>query len=108
MPREAIEGFIAAFKTAYKPNSTIPTLWMVVTRGALFFCSTHKTRGIYVQASNAEIDSVKLNRGRYFGLRSLTVVFRDLGKEDLVVSMSTEVDFDEIESVLRSLKYQIL
>ncbi len=101
-------SFVAAFKTSYKPNATIPILWIVIHKNGLLFCSSHRTRGVYKRINRSEVDSIKLTKGQHFGLYSLAVVFRALDEADLVVSLPSEIDFSEIRGILTNLHYQIL
>lgn len=54
--------FILALKTAHKPNSTIPFIWLVLTSEALLLCNTHSTRGLWGSHLRSSLPILRLGR----------------------------------------------
>jgi len=63
---------VLALKTTYKPNSTIPSIWLVLTSDALLLCNTHSTRGLWGRYSRTMLPSLRL------GVTSASRVYLDL------------------------------
>ena len=54
--------FALALKTAYKPNATIPLIWLVLTSEALLLCNTHSTRGLWGRYSRSTLPPLLLDQ----------------------------------------------
>jgi len=108
LPNEVINGYIAGIKTTYKPNATIPILWLIVHKNGFVFCSTHRTRGIYKEISSIEVDSIKIVKGTQFGVSKIEFIFKNLSIDDFIVTVSPETDFEEIKQILKSNAYQVM
>ena len=67
--------FRAAVKTTYRPNDTIPSIWIVVTSDYLVLCNTHRTRGLWRKFAAADTQRLKLGitstGQRYFELEDI-------------------------------------
>lgn len=67
--------FRAAIKTAYKPNDTIPSIWIVVTSRYVMLCNTHRTRGVWRTFPVADSQRLQMHKTsigqRYFELADL-------------------------------------
>ena len=67
--------FRAAIKTTYKPNATIPSIWIVVTSGYLLLCNTHRTRGLWRKFTVIDGQRLQLHTTstgqRYFELEDI-------------------------------------
>lgn len=50
---------LATLKSIYKPNETIPRLWVVVVTDALLLCSTHRTRGLFRKFAPEDLNTVR-------------------------------------------------
>ena len=64
--REVVEkagvgAFCLALKTAFKPNATIPLIWMVLTSEGLLLCNTHRTRGLWGKYSRSQVPHIRSN-----------------------------------------------
>jgi hypothetical protein len=101
-------SFVAAVKTGYKPNATIPILWMVVHRGGLVFCSTHRTRGIFRQYLASDIDSVRVTEGSGVRPSRLDVIETDPAKNEFAVPLSNTIDVRELRALLVAQNYRVL
>lgn len=108
LPSRVIGGYIAGVKTALKPNATIPILWLILYEDGFLFCSTHRTRGIFKDISRNEIDSIKIMKSTQFGEVKIEFIFKDLRLDDFVVAMPNGTDVEEISTVLKYEKYQVL
>lgn len=75
------DNFIAAIKTALKPNATIPFLWLVCTDKHLLVCNTHRTRGVYRKSTWSEINTVR-RVGAVQGSMIIEVIYQDLDHDD--------------------------
>lgn len=54
--------FVRALKTAFKPNATIPTIWLVATTHELLFCNTHRSRFLWKRLDWANVNEVRARR----------------------------------------------
>ncbi|NRB38343.1 MAG: hypothetical protein HRU20_07720 [Pseudomonadales bacterium] len=96
-------AFRAGIKTSFKPNSTIPILWLILHSEGVMFCCTHRTRGIYEQFLKTEVNSIKVSQ------RSLRLEFllEDITKNDFIVDMPNNTDFEELKSILILNGYEV-
>ena len=108
LPKDIILNFIAGFKTTYKPNATIPILWMIVYKNGLLFCNTHKTRGIFKNIVNIEIDSIAIHSGLQFTDSNLKILFKDMNEKDFIVTLPSDINCDDIKRLLEKQGYQVL
>lgn len=97
-----IAGFIAGFKTTFKPNATIPILWLIIHDQGMLFCSTHRTRGVFRSYRKLDIDSVRLKQG------SVELLHSDLKEEDFIFSIPHDVDIMQLSKFLKDQNYQLL
>jgi hypothetical protein len=95
-------------KTTFKPNSTIPILWIIWHKYGLTFCSTHKSRGVFAQFETSIIDSVKVTKGSSFTIPKIELIFKDLSVDTFEVTISEKSNFDELIELFQSGRYQIL
>ncbi len=80
-------AFVLALKTAFKPSATIPIIWFVVMRDAVFLCNTHRERGIWrtlkgsggglVRIATTSIGQLYIELGGYGEERSSYVTLAD-------------------------------
>jgi hypothetical protein len=75
------DEFVAAIKTALKPNATIPFLWLVCTNKHFLVCNTHRTRGVYKKSKWSEINTVR-RLGASQGSMIIEVIYQGLDQED--------------------------
>ena len=54
------DAFQSALRTAFKPNATIPIIWLVLLRDRLLLCNTHKSRGVWREYPRESFDSIRL------------------------------------------------
>lgn len=101
-------NFIAAIKTTFKPNSTIPILWLSLFTDKLIFCNTHRDRGIYSIYSHADIDSIKVDAGSPFSIAKIVLILQNPSLDDIEITLSDKSDFEELKSLLKSLEYQVI
>jgi len=104
----ANENFIGAIKTTHKPNSTIPILWLVVLKEGLSLCSTHRDRGVYKTFSKLDINSIKIDKGSPFSIAKIIIILQDQSLDDLEITLSEKVNFNELRLLLDSLGYQVI
>lgn len=108
LPQEIISNFIAGFKTALKPNVTIPILWMIIYKNGIVLCCTHKTRCVFKQIIASDIDSIKVHKGLHFSGAVLQILFKEISEEDFFVMLPSGINCGEIKDLLRNQGYQIL
>jgi hypothetical protein len=108
LPTDIMAEFVAAIKTSYRPNAAIPTLWLVIHKGGLFFCTTHKTRGIYKNFLYREIDSIKIGKGAQLFNPSVEIIMSDINKENFIFSMDKYTNFEKLIHVFETNNYQVL
>ena len=100
---DELEGDVQlGFKTSYKPNATIPILWFLLHGRTISLCSTHKSRGIFKQYSQDEIDSIRLKAGL------LTLIHSDLSTDDLDISIPTKLEIETIKKELVDAGYELI
>jgi hypothetical protein len=92
-------GFICAVKTAYKPNATIPILWLVVTRTELMLCNTHRTRGLTARHLWKEINEVRKLQNRV-NANSIEIIYNDLSKENTVLPLPSGIALPVLENFI--------
>lgn len=100
--------FLGALKTTFKPNSTIPILWLSLFTDKIIFCSTHRDRGIYSTYSQTDIDSIKVDAGSPFSIAKIVLILQDPSLDDIEITLSNKTDFEELKSLLKSLEYQVM
>lgn len=105
---EIAEGFVAALKTTYKPNATIPILWLIVHSGGLIFCSTHKTRGMFKSFAYSDIDSIKIHTGSQFLSSKVEIIVTDMKEDNFVFTVPSDLDFEHLQNVLKTMNYQTI
>ncbi|MGZ4953538.1 MAG: hypothetical protein ACXV8Q_00380 [Methylobacter sp.] len=82
--------FQCAIKTNFKPNATIPILWIVLTNIGFLLCNTHRTRGLSGRYDWQEINEVRKKQGTG-KVEILEIIFNHLSKDDIVLPMPAEV-----------------
>ncbi len=92
-------NFLCAIKTEFKPNSTIPSLWVVLTNHRLLLCSTHKTRGYWDGYTPGELSCIKLSRG-FTGRIQLEILYADIERPDLSLLLSVNTSDEEAEELI--------
>ena len=108
LPPEIISNFIAGFKTALKPNVTIPILWMVIYKNGIVLCSTHKARCVFKQIVANDIDSIRIHKRLQFSGVVLQILFKEISEEDFFVMLPSSINYGEIRDLLSNQGYQIL
>ncbi|HPQ72074.1 MAG TPA: hypothetical protein PKW95_23335 [bacterium] len=99
-----IDDIIFARKTTIKPNSTIPTLWLIATKHYFFLCSTHRTRGLWEQIDRNNIIEIRKEM-TIMGNPYLRFISKSIDKQDLIVTFSKEStveDYDKITDLFSS------
>lgn len=84
------DEFIAAVKTALKPNATIPFLWLVCTKRDLLVCNTHRTRGLYKKSTWSEINAIR-RIGESSGAIHIEVIYQGLDQDDDLYPLGPEI-----------------
>lgn len=106
--RKKLTGqFIISFKTLFKPNSTIPILWFALLSDGIIFLNTHKTRGIYKEIANAEINSVRF-RVVSTEEAMIDIVSANIVEEDFSFTISKEVDLNIVKKSLEKANLSIV
>ncbi|MBU6162463.1 MAG: hypothetical protein KGO50_15205 [Myxococcales bacterium] len=90
--------FVAALKTAVKPNPTIPLIWLVVLQRGLLACNTHRTRGIWRFLDSKAIDECRLEQTLVGFFR--LVVFTDT-ESPLIFDLPASVEERQAREFLR-------
>jgi hypothetical protein len=98
--------FAGAMKTAFKPNDTIPILWIVLADAELLLCSTHRTRGIWRRLGRREIDSARTSVGAFGGLTVLLILAD--ADDDLVMPMPKNISAEAVQSFLGGHGVQVI
>jgi hypothetical protein len=93
------QDFSCALKTSYKPNATIPYLWLVATKTNLLLCNTHNTRGLYKSYLWNEISELLYKRDN-LGSNLIKIIFTDIDGLDLLLPVDSQVTQDEIKVFL--------
>lgn len=91
--------FVCAIKTDYKPNATIPILWLVLTKTDLLLCNTHKTRGLTAKHAWNAINAVRKKAGTG-KVNTIEILYTQLSDDDTVLPLPSTVTVDEVESIL--------
>ena len=102
------ENFIYALKTTYKPNETIPILWLVIYQGGIVFCNTHKTRGVYKLFSYKDIDSIKIYPKTEFVDFKVEILMSGLNEDNFQFSIPSDIDIEKLKHILKKMNYQVL
>lgn len=104
--REGVDsGFKHAIKTNYKPNSTIPILWLIVTIEGILLCNTHNSRGLTGKYSWREINAVRINGAGK--IKEIEIIFNALTKDNINLPMpekTTSIDLHKIIETCTHLK----
>jgi hypothetical protein len=108
LPIEVSENFLAGMKSTFKPNSTIPILWVIWHMNGIVFCSTHKSRGIFKLFRNSDIDSIKLLKGSPFLLPKIEIISKDFEADNFEVTISDKTNYGELAKFLISCEYEVL
>ena len=108
LPYEISQNFVAGLKTLYKPNATIPILWLIVHNEGILFCNTHKTRGIFKIIDYNEINSIKIYSGTEFNPPKIRIIFLDIEREDFEFSIPIEIELENLGKILLSLDYEVI
>lgn len=93
------ENFLCAIKTEFKPNPTIPSLWVVLTKRRLLLCNTHKTRGYWDGYNPGDLSCIKLRRG-FTGRIQLEILYTDVERSDLSLLLSVSTSDKEAEELM--------
>jgi len=88
LKEEGVEtaDYICAIKTAFKPTATIPILWIVLTKGRLFLCNTHRTRSGWASYSPNDLNTFKLVRD-LSGRIHFNIIHSDVERPDLCLPL---------------------
>lgn len=86
------ETFRAALKSAYKPNATIPIIWVVVIAERLLLCTTHRERWLWQEYHPDTLDSVRVLRNKVSGL-SLVIIGKEVG-HGIVLGLQRDTTLD--------------
>jgi hypothetical protein len=91
--------FVCAIKTDYKPNATIPILWLVLTETDFMLCNTHKTRGLTAKHPWNAIDTVrkKATTGK---ANTIEILYTQLSDDDTVLPLPSSVTNEDIQKLL--------
>ena len=92
-------NFLCAIKTDFKPNATIPTLWLVVMRDRLVLCNTHKTRGYWAGYSTKDLNCVKLSRGFTGGIQ-VEIIHNDNERPDRSLPLSRNTSVEDARELM--------
>ncbi|MFX1761443.1 hypothetical protein PWP93_02375 [Paraburkholderia sp. A1RI-2L] len=90
------EGIRAVIKTDFKPNDTIPFIWLVATDQSLLFCCTHKTRGVFKTIPWESISEVRRN-GVRDGALSIEIIYVSLDVQTDLLALPPSVSRLELE-----------
>lgn len=92
-----------AFKTAFKPNATIPTIWLIATRDEVLLCSTHRTRGLWKRLSRGEISAIRHDVD-LIGSLSIRVIHCSLDEPDLILPLQKTTTPEEVQQCVSLLQ----
>jgi hypothetical protein len=93
------DEFVAAVKTALKPNATIPLLWLVCTSQHLLVCNTHRTRGLSKRLPWSEINEIR-RLGVIKGSISIQVIYQELDQEDDLYPLDLNVSLSDADEFI--------
>ena len=99
--------FLFSFKTLYKPNATIPIIWLTLLSDGFLFLNTHKTRGNFREISLSEINCIRL-RDYSSSENLLEIVSNDIYTDDLVMEIPKEVDLADLKARLSSAGIEVM
>lgn len=88
-----------ALKTEFKPNSTIPTIWIVSTNKHILLCSTHKTRGLWAIYGRDELNCVRLKRETTGGLE-IEIIHADSDCPTLLLPLPASTNITHAEELV--------
>ncbi len=84
------EVFRLALKTAFKPDATVPIIWLTITTHRLLFANTHARRFIWREIPFAELNCVRLRRDG-MGNLAFEVITNSTTDEPLVMPLPSSV-----------------
>lgn len=92
-------NFLCALKTDFKPNMTIPILWVVVSDAKLFLCNTHRTRGEWASYNPEDINCIRLNRGRT-GRLEIEIIHSESDRPNLCLPLPINTSPDDAAALI--------
>lgn len=92
-PRQEIS---CAIKTLYKPNSTIPYIWLVATDSHLLMCNTHQTRGLFKTLLWSQISDIQYKQSG-LGDIVIKIIFTDIEEPDLLLPLESKTSQDDVK-----------
>lgn len=95
-----IGEMIGAVKTSYKPNATIPLLWLIFGSKGLMLCSTHKTRGVWRIIEPEELNAVQLEVGFLESMAVRIILQRE--DDDIRLELPRSIEREELENLITS------
>ena len=90
------QDFSCAIKTLYKPNSTIPYIWLIATKSHLLMCNTHQTRGLFKTLLWSQISDFQYKQGG-LGYIVIKIIFSDIDEPDLLLPFETKISQDDVK-----------
>ena len=85
-----------AIKTLYKPNSTIPYIWLIATKTHLLMCNTHQTRGLFKILQWSQISDIQYKQGG-LGDIVIKIIFTDIEEPDLLLQLESNISQDDVK-----------
>ena len=98
--------FVLSFKTLFKPNATIPILWLTILSDGLIFLNTHKTRGVFLELEASQINSIKVMKRSSDSI--LEIVKNDIYEENFLIKCPKELDVEVVKKYLVDNGYSVV
>jgi hypothetical protein len=92
--------FKCALKTNYKPNATIPILWIVLTKTSFILCNTHRTRGVTAVYPWSDINCVRKSDD-FRRTNAIEVLHNDLATDNDTLPLPSEVKESDVDELIR-------
>ena len=98
-----VGAFLFAFKTAFKPNATIPFIWLVLADRGILLCITHRSRGNWALMKRSDVDRIVVEQ-RLIGPGLIRISPKQLQADGHVLPLNEALEQDKVEQVLSDWK----
>jgi hypothetical protein len=94
----AAEDVKVAIQTAYKPNATLPIIWVVAVGDQLLLCNTHRTRWLWKCYDQGNLNCIR-RRSLAAGTPAIEILENTVGGDVVMLplpSKTLESDIDRL------------
>lgn len=93
------DNVLAVLRTAFKPNATIPIIWLVALRHELLLCNTHATRWVWRRYSSADLNCVRTKLAS-LGAIAVEILSNDLNVDELTLPIPLGTAAEEVQNLV--------